>query len=170
MGVLAEHIRTYPGARRSAHPQSSFAAVGPRANQAMAVHDLDCHLGERSPLGWLYDADAAILLIGVGYSVCTAFHLAEYRWTSKPRMRDYRCFTVSAGKRTELQFTDIDLDDSDFEQIGAALEAAAWPAPDTAPRRGHVGMAPCVLLPLRTAVDFACSAMAASRAIKECHA
>lgn len=164
MGVLAEHVRTYPGAQRSAHPQTSFAAIGPRAAQAMSVHDLDCHLGERSPLGWLYSADAAILLIGVGYSGCTAFHLAEYRWTDEPPLRDYHCFTVSAGKRVARQFTDIDLDDSDFQLIGASLDAATWCDAAATPRRGHVGRASCVLLPMRTAVDFACSSMRRHRA------
>jgi aminoglycoside N3'-acetyltransferase len=170
MGALAEYIRTYPGARRSAHPQSSFAAVGPRAAQAMSVHDLDCHLGDRSPLGWLYGAAAAILLIGVGYAQCTAFHLAEYRWTSKPRRQEYHCFTVGEGTRTALAFTDIELDDSDFELIGAALDAASWSGPDAAPRRGRVGRASCALLPMRTAVDFACASMARHRANKERHA
>jgi aminoglycoside 3-N-acetyltransferase len=167
MGAFAECVRTHPGARRSAHPQSSFAAIGPRAAQAMSVHDLNCHLGERSPLRWLYDADAAILLIGVGYAECTAFHLAEYRWTSEPPLRDYQCFTVSGGARAALQFTDIDLDDSDFELIGAALDAATWSDADAAPRRGRIGMAPCTLLPIRTAVDFACSLMAGHRTSRE---
>nr|BFE70126.1 hypothetical protein GCM10020092_034270 [Actinoplanes digitatis] len=53
MGALAEYVRELPGAVRSAHPQTSFAAVGPRAAEWMSVHDLDCHLGERSPLGAL---------------------------------------------------------------------------------------------------------------------
>ncbi len=163
MGAFAEHVRTRPEARRSAHPQSSFAALGQSAAPAMAVHDLDCHLGERSPLRWLYDAGAAILLIGVGYSVCTAFHLAEYRLPrAAPTMR-YHCFTVSGGARTAHQFTDVDLDDSDFALIGAALDSAAWPDAAVAPRHGHVGMAPSTLLPMSTAVDFARSWMAEHR-------
>jgi aminoglycoside 3-N-acetyltransferase len=79
MGVFAEYVRTLPGAVRSAHPQSSFAAVGPCAEDCTVDHELACHLGERSPLGWLYRSGAAILLLGVGYEACTAFHLAEYR-------------------------------------------------------------------------------------------
>ena len=165
MGTFAEYLRTRPAARRSGHPQSSFAALGPGAAAAMSVHDLDCHLGERSPLRWLYDADGAILLLGVGYSVCTAFHLAEYRLPGEPPVRSYHCFTVSGGTRVPRQFTDIDLDDSDFELLGAALDAAAWPDAESAPRSGRVGMAVCRLVPMRTAVDFACTWLATHRGL-----
>jgi aminoglycoside 3-N-acetyltransferase len=164
MGAFAEHVRTRPGARRSSHPQSSFAALGPRAAAAMAVHDLGCHLGGQSPLGWLYDADAAILLLGVGYAACTAFHLAEYRLPGAVPTRDYRCFTVNGGARTAHKFYDIDLIDGDFELIGAALDAATWADAGDTPRHGRVGMAACTLLPMRAAVDFAHSWMADHRA------
>ena len=50
-GALAEYVRCAPGAVRSDHPQTSFAALGPRARQLTDGHDLTCHLGERSPLG-----------------------------------------------------------------------------------------------------------------------
>ena len=110
MGAFAEYLRTRPSASRSSHPQVSFAAIGPRARACTSVHDLDCHLGDRSPLGWLYAADAAILLLGVGYSACTAFHLAEYRLPGERPQRRYQCFTAEGGKRVEHEFTDIDLD------------------------------------------------------------
>jgi len=165
MGAFAEYVRTRPEARRSTHPQSSFAALGPSAAAAMAVHDLDCHLGERSPLRWLYDAGAAILLIGVGYSACTGFHLAEYRLSHVVPTMEYHCFSVSGGTRTAHQFADINMDDSDFELIGAALDSASWPDP-IAPRHGHVGMAASTLLPMSTAVDFARSWMEEHRVKK----
>jgi aminoglycoside 3-N-acetyltransferase len=163
MGEFAEYVRTRPGAFRSAHPQSSFAALGSEAAACMSVHDLDCHLGERSPLRWLYDASAAILLLGVGYSACTAFHLAEYRFRGAPPLRRYDCFTVSGGARIPCQFNDIDLDDSDFELLGAALDAVDWPDAKYAPRYGRVGLAACRLVPMRTAVDFASNWLEAHR-------
>jgi aminoglycoside 3-N-acetyltransferase len=140
----------------------SFAALGPGARACTSVHDLYCHLGDRSPLGWLYEADAAIALLGVGYSACTAFHLAEHRLPGA-RLRRYHCFTNEGGMRVSRVFTDIDFDDSDFELLGAALDSAA--GSDAAPvvRRGQVGSAACRLVRLRVAVDFACAWMADHR-------
>ena len=155
MGVFAQYLRTRPSASRSSHPQVSFAAIGPRARACTSVHDLDCHLGDRSPLGWLYAADAAILLLGVGYSACTAFHLAEYRLPGVPPRRTYRCFTTEGGTRVEHEFTDVDLDDSDFELLGAKLESTAGEDASSPLRRGQIGSAACRLMPLRMAVDFA---------------
>ncbi|MEV0152338.1 AAC(3) family N-acetyltransferase [Micromonospora sp. NPDC050686] len=148
-GAFAEHIRLTPGAVRSGHPQTSFTALGPRAREFTDGHELDCHLGERSPLGRLYAAGGQILLLGVGYAACTALHLAEYRLPVPPPSRRYHCYRLVAGRRVSLEFQAADLDDSDFARVGAAL--------DTAPfvRRGRVGDTAARLLPVRATVDRA---------------
>lgn len=149
MGRLAEQVRTYPGAVRSAHPQTSFAALGPLAGKLTAGHRLDCHLGEFSPLARLYDAQAKILFLGVGYNVCTAFHLAEYRYLAMPPRREYRCVIADGGRRRWHTYEDVVLDDGDFGELGADLERTG------AVVMGRVGEATCRLLPLVSAVDFA---------------
>ncbi|MFE3449825.1 aminoglycoside N(3)-acetyltransferase [Nonomuraea sp. NPDC059194] len=144
MGRLAEHIRTTEGAVRSAHPQTSFAALGPMAAKLMDDHARDCHLGERSPLARLYAANAWILLMGVGYTSCTALHLAEYRRPDPP-VRTYRC-VVEEGW---WEYQDVDLQDAHLGELGADLDKSGFS------RKGGIGRAECRLLPLASAVDFA---------------
>jgi aminoglycoside 3-N-acetyltransferase len=146
MGALAEYVRTTVGAKRSSHPQTSFAAFGPHAERCTAGHELDCHLGESSPLGWLYRAGGAVLLLGVGYAACTALHLAEYRLPSR-RRRGYQCFTTADGVRRRREFTDADLIDSDFEAVGELIDQEPFI------RHGQVGAADCRLFPIKEIVD-----------------
>ena len=148
-GLIAEHIRTNPGAVRSTHPQSSFAAVGANAERYMRHHADDCHLGEESPLAVLYEVGVQILMIGVGYDSCTAFHLAEYRYIQRPPRRRYACVVVRDGRRQWWRYEDVVLDDGDFIQIGEAFEASRSIA------SGTVGSATAKLIPMREAVDFA---------------
>ncbi|MFY1682496.1 aminoglycoside N(3)-acetyltransferase [Micromonospora sp. WMMD730] len=158
MGAFAEHVRRQADARRSAHPQTSFAALGPAAATLTARHDLDCHLGDRSPLGALYAADALVLLLGVDWSVCTAFHLAEYRCARPAPHRAYRCYLRDPqGRRVRRDFRAPHLDDGDFPRIGAAVVA------DGAVRSGPVGAADGHCVRLRRAVDLARGWMDAHR-------
>jgi aminoglycoside 3-N-acetyltransferase len=149
MGGLAEHVRTCREAARSAHPQTSFAAIGARALECTEVHDLDCHLGDRSPLGWLWRMEAAVLLLGVDYDKCTAFHLAEYRLSADPPTRAYHFFTHPRDARQPGELWDVDLDETDFAELGERIDQQGFVS------KGQVGAAACRLLPLRQAVDFA---------------
>lgn len=124
MGRLAECVRLSPGAVRSSHPQTSFAALGARAEELVKDHPADCHLGEESPLGRLAAAGAEELMINVGFGVCTSFHLAEYRIPDIPTQL-YRCVVSTGGRREWFEYRDVELDDSDFELIGADFPAGA---------------------------------------------
>ncbi|WP_435209661.1 aminoglycoside N(3)-acetyltransferase [Streptomyces sp. bgisy034] len=160
MGVVAELLRQMPGTRRSAHPQTSLAASGPKAAELTRDHPLDCHLGEASPLGRLCQAGARVLLLGVGFESCTAFHLGEYRLPHPPPRR-YDC-VVADGRpvggnpgRQWVWFEDVALDDGDFARLGAWLERRRTDAGASVVRRGRVGGGIARLLPLADSVNLA---------------
>ncbi len=146
MGVLAECVRTTPGSVRSGHPHTSLAGLGPRAGELLGGHDPHCHLGETSPMAELYAADAHVLLLRVGFEVCSAFHLAEYRLRPAPARRSYHCVVGGPGRWTAYE--DIVLDDGDFGAIGARLPRDLWTEREMAGRA-------VLLFGVRKAVDLA---------------
>lgn len=149
MGALAEQVRTWPGARRSSHPQTSFAALGPRSEEVVSVHDLDSQCGERSPLAALERLGAKVLLLGAGFGSCTAFHLAEYRVAGLPRTRHGAAVLTEDGRREWVTFDDLELDEEDFSLIGAHLVSLGGVS------TGLVGEAECHLFDLATGVEAA---------------
>jgi aminoglycoside 3-N-acetyltransferase len=149
VGMLPEHIRTTPGSVRSNHPQTSFCAIGAHAEELAATHELTCHLGEESPLGWLYHNNAVVMLIGVGFEVCTCFHLAEYRFAGPANERQYRSFVMNDGRRELVEFHALNTEDRDFAAIGADMSAEPFV------RVGRVGHALVHWFPVREAVEFA---------------
>jgi len=77
-GVLGEYLRTWPGARRSRHPDSSFVAVGPRADDLVGDHALQYGMGEGSPLARLCEMGGKVVLLGSSLSNVTLLHHAEH--------------------------------------------------------------------------------------------
>jgi aminoglycoside 3-N-acetyltransferase len=159
MGAIAECFRTWPGVIRSNQPRDSFSAWGKSAVQVTVDHSLEFGLGEHSPLARLYDLGASVLLLGVGHISNTSLHLAEYRAIHHGK----KYVTGGApvlldGRRQWVEFPDVDLDSSDFEDIGSTFEKETRLA-----RIGKVGMAESRLLPQQEMVDFAVSWMERNR-------
>ncbi|MET7651632.1 AAC(3) family N-acetyltransferase [Streptomyces sp. NPDC005486] len=144
VGVIPETVRTWPGALRSAHPQTSFAALGARAAELVEGHAPDCRLGERSPLARLEKAGARVLLLGAGYATCTSFHLAEYRIPAP---------LVEVGRPgpggTWETLTEVSIDSDRFDELGHDFER------DRDVVRGRVGAADVRLFPVTDAVAYA---------------
>ena len=76
--ILTEYLRTWPAARRSQHPDSSFAAVGRLADALTRDHPLQYGMGEGSPLAKLCQHNGKVLLLGAPLSTLTLLHHAEY--------------------------------------------------------------------------------------------
>ncbi|MFF3449025.1 aminoglycoside N(3)-acetyltransferase [Streptomyces sp. NPDC002667] len=143
VGVIPETVRTWPGALRSDHPETSFAALGPAAAAVVGGHAVDCRLGERSPLARLEARGARVLLLGAGYDSCTSFHLAEYRVPSP---------VVEVGRPSPTGWEtvrEVSITSEMFEELGSDFER------DRPVVRGTVGAARARLFPVADAVAYA---------------
>lgn len=150
MGRIAECFRCYHGTVRSDHPQTSFCANGPLADEIVGAHPLVPQFGVDSPLGKMYRLDAKVLLLGVGYDRCTSFHLAEVLTGRMPVVRMGAALRAARGERRWAWFDDVDPNGDDFERIGADYEAHA-----DGVVIGRIGNAISRLFAMAPAVDFA---------------
>lgn len=150
MGVIAELFRTWPGVVRSDNPIGSFAAIGPNAAYLTADHVLEDMFGDTSPIGKLYELDGYVLLLGVDHENDTSLHLAEYRatWANKPYIPEGTAMLVD-GVRQWVSFTMLQLDNDDFNTVGAAYEQQAGI------QHGKVGEAAVRFFRQRPLIDFA---------------
>lgn len=148
MGRIAELFRLFPGTIRSNHPQVSFCANGRFAKHITGEHPLAPQLGMKSPLGKMYNLEAKVLLLGVGYDSCTSFHLAETLIKEMPVKRMGTAM-LDNGERVWKWFEDYEYDSDDFPLIGEEFEK------NFTVQKGKVGNSECKLFEMRYGVDFA---------------
>ncbi|UCE45792.1 MAG: AAC(3) family N-acetyltransferase [Methanobacteriota archaeon] len=158
MGAIPECFRKQSGTLRGNHPTDSFAARGPLAHIIVGNQPVDFPMGENSPLARIYDLDGWVILIGVGFQCATSLHLAETRSDNpcKKTVERGGPMTIN-GKRRWVRFNDIEWDDSDFDDVGAAFMESGMV------RRGRLGCGIGLLMSQRSLVDYATRWMSENR-------
>lgn len=157
-GIIAEFVRTMPGAHRSANPGASVAAVGKLAEWITADHPQDYGYGEGSPLAKLVEQGGRVLMVGAPWDTMTLVHHADHLASLPDKLvRRYEVpFAGDAGKtwRFVEEFDTTEpviegLPDDYIEQIVTAYVAGG------AGSEGLIGLAPSLLVDAEPMLAFA---------------
>jgi len=164
MGRIADLVWRRPGALRTAHPVESIAALGPRAKWIVDRSPIDDPKGPRGPWARLVEADARIVLLGVGLERCTMIHHAE-RMVDVDYQFPYAFPFLLEGQRVWLEVDASGGSCSDgFYALLPHLEAA------NALTMDHVGDASVTSISARTLFDVCCALLRATPHALFCHA
>ncbi|UGQ45522.1 aminoglycoside 3-N-acetyltransferase [Massilia endophytica] len=129
-GALNEFIRTYPGARRSAHPDSSMVAIGRDAEWLVWPHEMGSAYGPGSPIERFLKLGGKVLSIGAGEDAVTVLHFAEALADIPGKRRvTYSMPLLHSGTREWISASDWDsngiLDEYAVEEKPDAVERIA---------------------------------------------
>ncbi len=157
-GVIAEFVRTMPGALRSANPGASVAAIGRRAEWITADHPHDYGYGEGSPLSKLVEVGGRVLMVGAPWDTMTLIHHADHlAKLPDKRIRRYEV-PYTGSKGTDWRFIEefdttepvvAGLPENYIEQIVTAYVNCGGG------RQGKVGLAPSLLVDAQPMLAFA---------------
>ncbi|MEM9465046.1 MAG: AAC(3) family N-acetyltransferase [Actinomycetota bacterium] len=149
MGAIPEAFRNWPGSERSAHPQVSVIARGPRAAAITVPHTLEWGQGAGSPFERMYELDVEVLLLGVGFNRATMLHYAESLVPHGRRKRRRIPIDGPEGRHwSEVDDVGDDLD-THFPEIGTIVAREGLAV------SGMIGTAPTIRISARTLVDRA---------------
>jgi aminoglycoside 3-N-acetyltransferase len=150
MGRIADLVWRRDGALRTAHPIESIAALGPRAKWIVERAPIDDPKGPRGPWARMVEADARIVMLGVGLERCTMIHHAE-RIVGVDYQTSYAFPVVLEGTRAWIEVEASGGSCSDgFAALLPHLESANAVTID------HVGDAPVLAVSARTLFDVCC--------------
>jgi aminoglycoside 3-N-acetyltransferase len=151
MGRIADLVWRRPGALRTAHPVESIAAIGPRAKWIVEREPIDDPKGPRGPWARMVEADARVVMLGVGLERCTLIHHAE-RIVGVDYQLPYAFPVEIEGSRAWLEVDASGGSCSDgFGRLLPHLESANALTVD------HVGDAPVSIVSARALFDVTCA-------------
>lgn len=157
-GVLAEAIRTTPGAQRSGNPGASVAALGARAEWFTADHPLDYGYGADTPFARLAAAGGQVLMLGAPWDTMSILHHAEHL-ACIPGKHVIRLEVPLAtpGGVTWRMIEEFDTADPVVDGLADDYFAAIVGdfVRSGQGRQGRVGDADCVLVPAAAITRFA---------------
>jgi len=163
-GRIAERIRTWPGACRSANPATGLAAVGAGAAAFCAGHRLDDGFGAGTPYAAVAapGAGGAVLLLGAPLHTISLLHHAEAVARAPKRWTTYRLPVLRSGARRWVAIRELDVWCGAFPYERAVPDGVAPLGAITADalaagvgRRGTVGEATAHLFPAAALTAFA---------------
>jgi aminoglycoside 3-N-acetyltransferase len=165
-GRFPERLRTWPGARKSGHPDQRVVAVGRLAEWLTSDHPLDDSFGPGSPFARLVEANGYVLMLGAPLRSLTLLHHAEAIASIPSKRRWSYTLPFATTRGTEWRtLHDIDVDRGPLP-YGDVIEGGEDPLVGVAAMadaalgagvgvRGRVAAAECHLFPAAELVSFA---------------
>jgi len=157
-GILAETIRTWPGAVRSDHPDAGVAAIGARAEWICADHPLQYGYGPGSPLHKLAESGGKVLMLGAPLEKITLLHHVEHLANIPgKRITRYQRPLWVEGERRWVAFEEFDTSEPVTDELLASggdyfTTIAEHCLAEDGARAGRVARAPSYLFDARRLV------------------